>query len=62
LIFYHKIAEPGILTIIVALFFFGGVRLFFLGLLGEYILAIHSQVRQKPIVFERERISSANDR
>lgn len=57
LIFFGRLAEPGILTLIVALFFFGGVQLFFLGLLGEYIIAIYAQVRRKPLVTERERIN-----
>ncbi|MFZ3354902.1 MAG: glycosyltransferase family 2 protein [Xanthobacteraceae bacterium] len=57
LVFYGRLAEPGILTLIVALFFFGGVQLFFLGLLGEYIIAIYGQVRRKPMVVERERIN-----
>jgi polyisoprenyl-phosphate glycosyltransferase len=57
LIFYGHIAQPGIMTLIVALFFFGGVQMFFLGLLGEYILAIYGQVRKKPLVIERERIN-----
>lgn len=52
-----SMAPPGIPTLIVALFFFSGVQLFFLGLLGEYILAIYAQVRQKPLVIERERIN-----
>lgn len=47
----------GVPTIIAALFFFGGVQLFFLGLIGEYILAIFNQVRRKPLVIERERIN-----
>jgi len=51
--------EPpqGIATIIVAIFFFGGVQLFFLGVIGEYILAIFNQVRRRPLVVERERIN-----
>jgi len=54
---YQTLAEPGIMTLVVAFFFFGGVQLFFLGILGEYILAIYGQVREKPVVFERERIN-----
>jgi polyisoprenyl-phosphate glycosyltransferase len=50
-------AEAGIPTVIVALFFFGGVQLLFLGLIGEYIIAIFNQVRRRPVVFERERIN-----
>ena len=57
LIFYRELAPPGIVTLIVALFFFSGVQLFFMGILGEYILAIHSQVRRKPPVVERGRIN-----
>ena len=36
----------GISTIIVAIFFFSGVQLLFLGIVGEYIAAIHRQVRK----------------
>jgi glycosyltransferase involved in cell wall biosynthesis len=53
-----KIHSPaGIPTLIAALFFFGGVQLFFIGVLGEYILAIYNQVRRKPMVVERERVN-----
>jgi glycosyltransferase involved in cell wall biosynthesis len=47
----------GIPTVIVAVFFFGGIQLLFLGIIGEYIIAIFNQVRRRPIVFERERIN-----
>lgn len=56
-IYYRQLSEPGIMTLIVALFFFGGVQLFFMGLIGEYVLAIYGQVREKPVVFERERLN-----
>ena len=32
--------------LIVAIFFFSGIQLLFLGVVGEYIAAIHSQVRK----------------
>ena len=57
LLYSHSVAQPGIMTLIVALFFFGGVQLFFMGMLGEYVLAIFGQVRKKPMVFERGRIN-----
>jgi glycosyltransferase involved in cell wall biosynthesis len=57
LMWYRELAEPGIPTLIVAVFFFAGVQLFFLGMLGEYVLAIHSQVRKKPVVIEAGRIN-----
>jgi len=50
-------ALQGIPTLIVALFFFGGIQLFFLGLIGEYVLSIHSQVRRLPREFEVENIN-----
>jgi glycosyltransferase involved in cell wall biosynthesis len=50
-------SPAGIPTLIAALFFFGGVQLFFIGVLGEYILAIYNQVRRKPLVVERERVN-----
>jgi polyisoprenyl-phosphate glycosyltransferase len=60
LVYYRKLAPPGIATLIVGLFFFSGVQLFFLGILGEYISAIHYQVRKRPLVIERERINFDN--
>ncbi len=50
-------APEGIPTVIVAIFFFAGVQLFFLGVMGEYVLAIYNQVRRKPLIVERERIN-----
>jgi hypothetical protein len=56
-IYYQQIAPVGIPTLIVAVFFFSGLQLFFFGVLGEYISAIHFQVRKRPLVIERERIN-----
>jgi polyisoprenyl-phosphate glycosyltransferase len=56
-LFSGSAAEPGIVTIITAIFFFGGVQLLVAGLIGEYTLAIYGQVRRKPVVFESERIN-----
>ena len=47
----------GIPTIIVGIFLLGGIQLLFLGLIGEYILSIHGQVRRVPPMFEIERIN-----
>jgi len=51
------LAPRGIQTIIVSLFFLSGVQLAFIGMLGEYVTSIHSQVRRGPMVVERERIN-----
>jgi glycosyltransferase involved in cell wall biosynthesis len=50
-------APSGIPTLIVALFFFSGVQLLFMGVLGEYIAAIFNQVRKRPLVVEKETIN-----
>lgn len=47
----------GTAPIIIGLFFFGSVQLFFIGIIGEYIGAIHTQVQKRPLVVERERIN-----
>lgn len=52
-----EVASVGIPTVIVALFFLSGIQLFILGVLGEYIAAIHFQVRKRPMVVERERLN-----
>ncbi len=41
----------------VGLFLFGSIQLFFLGILGEYLGAIHTQVLHRPLVIERERLN-----
>ncbi|MGB3179081.1 MAG: glycosyltransferase family 2 protein [Albidovulum sp.] len=50
-------APRGTTTIIVSLFFLSGIQLLFIGMLGEYITAIHNQVRGGPTVIESELIN-----
>ena len=47
----------GLAPLEIGLFFFGSVQLFFIGILGEYIGAIHTQVQKRPHVVELERIN-----
>jgi polyisoprenyl-phosphate glycosyltransferase len=47
----------GLAPVVVGLFFFGSVQLFFLGIVGEYIGAIYTQVLHRPLVIEKERIN-----
>ena len=49
--------QLGISPILIGMFFFGAVQLFCLGLVGEYIASIHTQVRNMPLVVELERIN-----
>jgi len=52
---------PGATTTIAFVLFFSGIQLMFLGILGEYVGAIHSQVRRRPFVIMRERINFGPD-
>ena len=47
----------GLAPLEIGLFFFGSVQLFFIGILGEYIGSIHTQVQKRPLVVEKERIN-----
>lgn len=56
-IHFRQFAPPGIPMLTVGMFFFSGIQLFFLGVIGEYVAAIHSQVRKRPLVVERGRVN-----
>lgn len=47
----------GSAPIVIGLFFLGAVQLLFLGIVGEYIGAIYTQVMKRPLVIEKERIN-----
>ena len=56
-LFFRTQISAGVPTIITGIFFFGGLQLFFTGLIGEYILSIHSQVKGSPRLMELERLN-----
>ncbi len=47
----------GIAPLVIGLFFFSSVQLFFIGVIGEYVGSIQTQVLKRPLVIERERIN-----
>ncbi|HWQ89298.1 MAG TPA: glycosyltransferase, partial [Desulfitobacteriaceae bacterium] len=49
--------QAGIAPMLIGNFFLFGVLLFFIGLLGEYVGAIYTQVLARPRVYELERIN-----
>ncbi len=49
--------RSGIAPLVIGVFFLGGVQLFFIGLLGEYVLSINMRVLDRPLVVEEERIN-----
>jgi len=58
---YWNSFTAGLAPLVVGLFFVGGVQLFFLGIVGEYIGAIYTQVRHRPLVVEKERINFGSE-
>jgi polyisoprenyl-phosphate glycosyltransferase len=56
LIFWNSFSV-GIAPLVIGIFFFSSVQLFFLGIVGEYIGAIYTQVLHRPLVIEKERIN-----
>ena len=44
-------------SIIVGIFFIGAIQLFFIGILGEYILTINSRVLKRPLVVVEKRLN-----
>ena len=49
--------QVGTAPLVIGMFFIGAVQLVFVGLLGEYIGAIHTQVLRRPPVIEKERFN-----
>lgn len=47
----------GIAPIAIGMFFLGSLQLLFMGIIGEYIGNIHTQVHNRPLVVERERLN-----
>ncbi len=56
LLFWNNF-QVGIAPLVIGIFFFSAVQLFFIGMLGEYIGAIHTQILHRPLVVEKERIN-----
>lgn len=56
LIYWDEVSF-GMAPILIGGFFFASIQLFFIGLLGEYIAAIHTQVLKRPLVIEKERVN-----
>ena len=50
--------EAGIAPLIILVAVLGSMQLFFIGLIGEYIISINSRVMKRPLVVEEERIGN----
>jgi glycosyltransferase involved in cell wall biosynthesis len=47
----------GLAPLVIGIFFFSAVQMIFLGVLGEYVGAVYTQVLKRPLVVEKERIN-----
>ena len=47
----------GTAPIILTTFFVGGILLFFIGFLGEYVISMNARIMNRPLVIEEERIN-----
>jgi len=54
--------EAGTAPMVIGIFFFASVQLIFIGIIGEYIGAIYTQVKQRPLVIEKERINFSKEK
>ena len=59
LLYWDKFVA-GNAPILIGVFFLGGVQMFFIGLLGEYIMSMNTRVINRPLVIEEERINFSN--
>ena len=51
----------GMAPMLIGMLFLGSVQIFFIGLLGEYILSINQRVMRRPLVVEEERLNFPED-
>ena len=51
----------GMAPLLIGMCFLGSIQIFFIGLVGEYILSINSRVMKRPLVVEEERINFDNE-
>ncbi len=49
--------NAGMAPLIIGVFIFNGIQTFFIGFLGEYIMAINNRIMNRPLVIEEERIN-----
>lgn len=56
-LFFWGSFNVGVAPLVLGLFFLGSVQLIALGIIGEYVGAIHTTVLNRPLVTEKERIN-----
>lgn len=56
-IIYWDNFNAGMTPLIIGVFLLGGLQLFFIGFIGEYIMSINDRIKNRPLVIEEERIN-----
>jgi len=56
-IIYWSNFPMGMAPVLIGVFFFGSIQLFFIGLLGEYIMNINTRIMNRPLVIEEKRLN-----
>lgn len=56
-ILYWERFPAGMAPILIGMLFLGSIQIFFIGLIGEYILTINQRVMKRPLVVEEERLN-----
>jgi len=49
--------QIGIAPLLIGVFLLGGIQIFFVGFLGEYILAINQRIMHRPLVIVEEKLN-----
>ena len=56
LIYWDRFAA-GMAPLLIGMCLLGSIQIFFIGLVGEYILTINARVMKRPLVVEEERLN-----
>ena len=59
---YWDTFPAGATPTLIGIFFFGAIQLFFIGFIGEYVMAINMRVMKRPLVIEKRRINFENNK
>ena len=59
---YWEYFPAGMAPVLIGVFLFGSIQLFFIGLLGEYIMSINTRGMKRPLVVEEKRLNFENEK
>ena len=59
LLYWDRFAA-GMAPLLIGMCFLGSVQIFFIGMVGEYVLSINQRIMKRPLVVEEERLNFGN--